>query len=192
MAEATGYPVAELEVSQLKQTHHFILKVWEAKYKVLLFLRLEKQDCNPTCQLNSTQNIHVLSLLANNSMNILNSSNLLDIIVLSFVGHSLKDLAKTFCGCECSESMINFCSWMQFVFICWFFSSYGNAWHSGIDEAHEMLINRECKSSIVRPHPEYINRLARYIPYRTKALENLRQQLFPEPANNHITIFIKP
>ena len=65
----------------------------------------------------------------------------------------------------------------------------GNAWHSvGIDEAHEMLINRECKSSIVRPHPEYINRLARYIPYRTKALENLKQQLFPESIQQQPTI----
>ena len=65
----------------------------------------------------------------------------------------------------------------------------GNAWHSvGIDEAHEMLINRECKSSIVRPHPEYINRLARYIPYRTKALENLKQQLFPESIQQQTTI----
>ena len=65
----------------------------------------------------------------------------------------------------------------------------GNAWHSvGIDEAHEMLINRECKSSIVRPHPEYINRLARYIPSRTKALENLKQQLFPESKQQQPTI----
>ena len=43
-----------------------------------------------------------------------------------------------------------------------------------------MLINRECKTSIVRPSPDYINRVARYIPYRTKALKNLKEQLFPE------------
>lgn len=54
-------------------------------------------------------------------------------------------------------------------------------WHSvAIDEAHEMLINKECKTSIVRPSRDYINRIAHYIPYRTKALQNLKQQLFPE------------
>ena len=42
----------------------------------------------------------------------------------------------------------------------------GRAMHSvGIDEAHEMLINRECKSSLVRPSQDYINRIAHYIPY---------------------------
>ncbi len=57
----------------------------------------------------------------------------------------------------------------------------GRAWHSvGIDEAHEMLINRACKTSIVRPNPDYINRIARYIPFRSKTLENLRKQLFPD------------
>ena len=55
----------------------------------------------------------------------------------------------------------------------------GRAWHSvGIDEAHEMLINRSCKTSIVRPNPDYINRIAKHIPYRMKALENLKLQLF--------------
>ena len=41
----------------------------------------------------------------------------------------------------------------------------GRAWHSvGIDEAHEMLINRACKMSIVRPSPDYVNRIAQYLP----------------------------
>ncbi len=57
----------------------------------------------------------------------------------------------------------------------------GRAWHSiGIDEAHKMLINRACKTSIMRPNPDYINRIAWYIPFRSKTLENLRKQLFPE------------
>ena len=34
-------------------------------------------------------------------------------------------------------------------------------WHSvGIDESHEMLINKDCKTSVVRPLPDYINRIA--------------------------------
>ena len=57
----------------------------------------------------------------------------------------------------------------------------GRPWHSvGIDEAHEMLINKSCKTAIVRPSKDYINRVAHYLPYRTKAIENLKQQLFPE------------
>jgi len=57
----------------------------------------------------------------------------------------------------------------------------GNPWHSvGIDEAHEMLINRECKASVVRPSGDYISRMAQYIPYRSQAMRNLREQLFRE------------
>ena len=57
----------------------------------------------------------------------------------------------------------------------------GRAWHSvGIVEAHEMLINRTCKMSIVRPSPDYVNRVAQYLPYRARALENLSKQLFHE------------
>ena len=45
----------------------------------------------------------------------------------------------------------------------------GNRYHSvGIDEAHEMLINKHTKESIVRPSKEYIDRMAKYIPHRMK------------------------
>ena len=57
----------------------------------------------------------------------------------------------------------------------------GRVWHSvGIDEAHEMLINRACKTAIVRPNLDYINRLAQYIPHRIQILDNLKEQLFKE------------
>ena len=40
----------------------------------------------------------------------------------------------------------------------------GRPWHSvGIDEAHEMLINRSCKNAIVRPTADYINRIASFL-----------------------------
>ena len=56
----------------------------------------------------------------------------------------------------------------------------GRSWHSvAIDECHEMLINKDCKTSIVKPLPDYINRIARYIPYRTKSVKNFQQQLLP-------------
>ena len=60
----------------------------------------------------------------------------------------------------------------------------GRAWHSvAIDEAHEMCINKDCKISVVRPSPHYISRVASYIPLRTKSLQNLRHQIFPEESN---------
>ena len=65
----------------------------------------------------------------------------------------------------------------------------GKPWHSvGIDEAHEMLINKECKTSIVRPSKDYINRIAQYIPYRTRSIENFKQQLFPEQEAHDNTL----
>ena len=37
----------------------------------------------------------------------------------------------------------------------------GRTWHSiAIDESHEMLINKDCKTSIIHPLPDYINRIA--------------------------------
>jgi len=57
----------------------------------------------------------------------------------------------------------------------------GRSWHSvGIDEAHEMLINKQCKMSITKPSPDYINRIASYLTYRTKTLQQVKQQVFPE------------
>ena len=65
----------------------------------------------------------------------------------------------------------------------------GREWHSvGIDEAHEMLINKQCKTSIVKPTPDYINRLAKYLPYRSKALETFRHQLHLKDKNSYEAI----
>ena len=37
-------------------------------------------------------------------------------------------------------------------------SIMGHEWHCvGVDEAHKMLINRACKTSIVHPSKDYIN-----------------------------------
>ena len=57
-------------------------------------------------------------------------------------------------------------------------SILGREWHSvAMDEAHEMLINKACKTSIVHPNGDYIARIAKYLPYRAKCLENLKRQL---------------
>lgn len=58
----------------------------------------------------------------------------------------------------------------------------GRSWHSvGLDEAHEMLINRQCKSAITKPNPDFINRISKYLTHRAEALEHLKQQIFPTP-----------
>ena len=57
-------------------------------------------------------------------------------------------------------------------------SCTGRSWHSvGIDECHEMCINKDCKCCIVRPSKDFINRIANYIPYRAKSLKNLLKQI---------------
>ena len=57
----------------------------------------------------------------------------------------------------------------------------GRSWSSvAIDEAHEMCINKACKTSIVHPSKDLMNRISGYLPYRSKCMENLKKQLFPE------------
>ena len=65
-----------------------------------------------------------------------------------------------------------------------------------IDEAHEMLINKQVKMSVVKPSEDFISRIAAYITYRTKAHENLKDALFPHhnkpPERVTSILFIKP
>ena len=61
----------------------------------------------------------------------------------------------------------------------------GREWHSvGIDEAHEMLINKQCKTTIAKPTPDYINKMAKYLPQRAKAFQTFRHQLGLEEKHN--------
>ena len=60
-------------------------------------------------------------------------------------------------------------------------SILGRPCHSiGIDEAHEMCINRECKEFITRPSGDYINRIATFLPIRATAINNLEEQTFAD------------
>ena len=62
----------------------------------------------------------------------------------------------------------------------------GRRYHSvGIDEAHEMEINKQCKQAIVRPTKEYIDRIAKYIPHRIKQIRYFTSQIFPESHETH-------
>eukprot|EP00117_Sycon_ciliatum_P049059 scpid69235/ scgid1463/ len=54
-----------------------------------------------------------------------------------------------------------------------------NAFNSiGLDECHEMCINKDLKAAIVHPCPKYIDRLACYLPHREHVLHNIKEELF--------------
>lgn len=58
-------------------------------------------------------------------------------------------------------------------------SLLGRPGHSiGIDEAHEMCINRECKEYVSRTSTETINRTSLFLPIRAEAIDNIEKQLF--------------
>ena len=51
-----------------------------------------------------------------------------------------------------------------------------------------MLIDKDCKTSIVRPLPDYISRIARYMPYRSKAMDNLKLQVSGNEEDKHTPV----
>ena len=54
----------------------------------------------------------------------------------------------------------------------------GRPWHSvGLDEAHEMLINKDCKQLVVHPTKEFVNRQSLYFAFRSAVLHNTKRQL---------------
>ena len=68
-------------------------------------------------------------------------------------------------------------------------SILGSPGHSvGIDEAHEMCVNKDCKEFITRSSGDYINCVARFLPVRAKAMKILRLNYFLNDAQriNHI------
>ena len=61
----------------------------------------------------------------------------------------------------------------------------GNSMMSvALDEAHEMLINRETKACLVRTTPAALSKLTGYLPYRSNLLANIKQQIIPKRENS--------
>ena len=57
----------------------------------------------------------------------------------------------------------------------------GRPCHSiGVDEAHEMCINKDCKEFVTRPSAEYMNRIALFLPVRAEALKKFENEIFPD------------
>ena len=69
----------------------------------------------------------------------------------------------------------------------------GHDWHCvGVNEAHEMLINKVCKTSIMHPTKDYISRITHYLPYWARCIDNIKKELFVEDStqNNEPTSLI--
>ena len=47
----------------------------------------------------------------------------------------------------------------------------------GLDEAHEMLINKDCKQSVIHPTKEFVIRQSLYFAFRSAVLHNTKRQL---------------
>ena len=57
----------------------------------------------------------------------------------------------------------------------------GRPCHSvGVDESHEMCINKDCKEFITRPSEEYMKRTALFIPVRAEAMKTFEREIFPD------------
>ena len=54
-----------------------------------------------------------------------------------------------------------------------------------LDEAHEMLINRETKACLTRITPNTLSKLAGYLPYRSCLLANIKKQIIPCRTNEY-------
>ena len=46
-----------------------------------------------------------------------------------------------------------------------------------LDEAHEMLVNKDIKTYVVRPSKEYLDKIMFYYPVRSKVCKQLKKQL---------------
>ena len=55
----------------------------------------------------------------------------------------------------------------------------GSNMHSvALNEAHKMLINKDIEAAVVRPTKEYLDRILFYFPVRSRALKQLKREVF--------------
>ena len=57
----------------------------------------------------------------------------------------------------------------------------GTHWSSvALDEAHEMLINKDIKGCLIRASQEYLSRITPFLTYQAELVKNFKQQVIPE------------
>ena len=88
----------------------------------------------------------------------------------------LKILPQHFAEVMCLPDYVRQCL-EQSGFVCMI---KGNEMHAvALDEAHETLINKHIKTSVVRPSKEYLDRNMYYYPVRAKTCDALKEQVSP-------------
>ena len=61
-----------------------------------------------------------------------------------------------------------------------------------LDEAHEMLVNKDLKTTIVRPSKEYLDRMLYYYPVRSLVLNAVKKSVLLDldgTKNDKISVF---
>ena len=59
-----------------------------------------------------------------------------------------------------------------------------------LDEAHEMLVNKDLKTIVVCPTKEYLDRILYYYPVQSQIIKSLRCQTLLETDKSHSTVRI--
>ena len=99
----------------------------------------------------------------------------------------LKILPQHFAEVLCLPENIRHCL-EKGGFVC---NIRGTKMHAvALDEAHEMLVNKDIKTSVVRPSREYLNRIMYYYPVRAKVCKQLKEQISPPSRpDSKVSIF---
>ena len=53
-----------------------------------------------------------------------------------------------------------------------------------LDECHEMKINKDTKLAVIRPAPEIMTSITKYLPFKAQSVNNLLAQILPQTKKN--------
>uniref|UniRef100_A0A1X7U8W2 Uncharacterized protein n=1 Tax=Amphimedon queenslandica TaxID=400682 RepID=A0A1X7U8W2_AMPQE len=245
IAQSAGYSDSTIaKCTNFKRTHQFLLKVWEALYRVIIKAYIDKNQKNDLLE-------EVTHLLISSAENKRSPKELME-MMNSLATLELKNEVMLFINNNCDKTWK---FWADFVFencyayMALFISIRGSNWDLrvaslkhmlplfaafdrdnyqriiphhladlliylaeilsylksggftvhitdddwravGLDEAHEMCINKDMKSAVTYPTEQYLQKTSLFFNYRIKLSKSFLQQLFPQSCNtsNNSTI----